>query len=214
MESAFAGAIAQRGAVAQRRVILRTESGDTMAELERGAIEGLDDSAFFTRFLSPSFNREQLEVRVTRTQFPFMLDIMAYLTSPQPLFVDRLVGRGNLSSALAAHHCALFFLADSPDSLFGLEFFYVIWARRALLVQASVEWGFPVDQLLFAPSSEGHDFLHLPLRSMLMWLAALQAREVAALHARHGRHAALYARAAACGRALCHARPRRWQIVR
>ena len=177
MEAAFAGAIVQSGAATERPVVLRTVSGDAVAELSRGAIEGLEDSAFFTRFLSPSFNREQLEVRVTRTQFPFMLDIMAYLTSPQPLFVDRLVGRGNLPNALAAHHCALFFAADSSDSLFGLEFFHVIQCRRALLLQANVEWGTPMDQLLFAPSSEGHDFLHLPLQSMLMWLAALQARE-------------------------------------
>ena len=77
-----------------------------------------------------------------------------------------------LDSAMALHHCALYFLAAGE---FFLEFFHIVHARQHLLLQGLEPEGdggaalFPPD-----PSGEGFDIYHLPLQGVLMWLVALE----------------------------------------
>lgn len=148
---------------------LRSRSGDMDAEVQlEGEYVGANN--FFANLLSNHWNSGS-SVVVSRRWLPFCPTLLRYLHSPQPLFVDQLMFQQTLESALALHHCALYFLAAGE---FFLEFFHIVRARQHILLQGlDLEGGdssllFPEDQ-----SGDCFDIYHLPLQGVLMWLVAL-----------------------------------------
>lgn len=152
-------------------LLVRSACGGAEARVE---LEGeyVGGNCFFSNFLSRHFGNTGSCVIVSRRWLPFCPTLLRFLHSPQPLFVEQLMYQQTLDSAMALHHCALYFLAAGE---FFLEFFHIVRARQHLLLQGLEPEGdggaalFPPD-----PSGEGFDIYHLPLQGVLMWLVALE----------------------------------------
>jgi len=167
-QAAFRTGFAAQGTTTS--VLVRSACGAAEAHVELEG-EHVGSNGFFSNLLSNHWSAGSC-VTVSQRWLPFCPTLLRFLHSPQPLFVDQLMYQQTLESALALHHCALYFLAAGE---FFLEFFHIVHARQHLLVQG-LEQDSSEGALLFPPDPSGEcfDIYHLPLQGVLMWLVALE----------------------------------------